>query len=168
MNEILRKKKIWWQSSENSLEVKRICLKVLDFKEFTSASSSEISSTITLLSTLEADGMKENLFNKNLALPYEKSTFIESVFEPLNLKGKDFYSTPIQSAPDKKELSRSETKIEKHNTTNWNDLTKFYLKNDVLLFTKILKAYIYIHMNLPILLIRFICIAPLLLLGRGV
>ena len=86
--------------------------------------------------------MEDDLFKRKLAYPYEKGKNIESFYKPLKLGREDYFSTLKQSYPDFEEKIRTQAITRKNRRTNFNELTMFYLKNDVLLLTGIFQKYI--------------------------
>ena len=85
--------------------------------------------------SLDANGMEDVLFKPKLAYPYEKGNNIESYYKPLKLGREDYFSTLKQSYPDFEEIIRTQAIIVKNKINNLKELTKLYLKNDVLLLT---------------------------------
>ena len=57
--------------------------RVLDFCRRLDASSDKTTSTLTFLPSLDANQTDYELFEKNLAFPYEKCGFSETCYEPL-------------------------------------------------------------------------------------
>ena len=68
------------------------CLKSLDSWRFVDDSSDKLS-TLTSFPTLDPNGIKDDLFKRNLAYPFEKGQTIESSYEPLKLGREDYFST---------------------------------------------------------------------------
>ena len=67
--------------------------------------------------------------------PVWKNTFFQPFREPLNLEKNDFFSNIKQSTPIDEESTRTETICEKLKMINREELTKMYLKDDVLIST---------------------------------
>ena len=78
------------------------CLKSGDLNRLLSASFCDLSSTLTVFTTLDANGMKSDLFKK-IGLPMEGKYIYWIVLEPINKEEKDFHSTPKQFSPSNKE-----------------------------------------------------------------
>ena len=64
------------------------------------SSLDKVSTTLTFLTSLDAIGMENELFEKKLAYPYEEGQTIESFNEPLQLGREDYFSTLKQPHPD--------------------------------------------------------------------
>ena len=80
-------------SSEKIKSVKTQILKILDFHRFLDATSEKLSYTLTFFLSLDANGMEDGLFKRKKAYPYEKHQSIDSFYEPLKLRKKDYFST---------------------------------------------------------------------------
>ena len=130
------------KSSENYISVKIGCLKFLDSYRFLDASLDKLSQTLTSFPSLDKICMKDDLFKRKLAYPYEKGDNIESYHKPLKLGRDDYFSTLKQSYPDFEEIIRTQAIIVKNEIPNLKELTMLYLKNDVLLLTDIFQNYI--------------------------
>ena len=131
------------KSSENFKSVRIGCLKFWDSYGFLDASLDKLSTTLKSFPSLDANGMKDDLFKRKLAYPYEKGKTIESYYKPLKLGREDYFSTLKQSYPDFEEIIRTQATIVKNKITNLKELTMLYLKNDVLFITDIF-GYLYI------------------------
>ena len=99
----------------------------------------EWSSTITLLHFPPIIGTKDNLI-KIIRPCNEKFTSIDHHFELPKTERIDFYSTIQQSNPNKTEVLRTDTVIEKKININ-SKVTMFYLRNDALLLTGIITIF---------------------------
>ena len=130
------------KSSENYKSVKIGCLKFLDSYRFLDASLDKLSLTLKSFTSLDKNGMEDDLFKRKLAYPYEKGKNIESYYKPLKLCRDDYFSTLKQSYPDFEEIIRTQAIIVKNRITTLEELTMLYLKNDVLLLTDIFQNYI--------------------------
>ena len=86
--------------------------------------------------------MEDDLFKRKLAYPYEKSKTIESFYKSLKLGKEDYFSTLKESYPEFEEIIRTQAVIMKNKITNLKELTKLYLKIDVLILTDIFQSYI--------------------------
>ena len=73
------------KSSENYRSVKTGCLKFLARYSFLDASLEKLPTTLKSFPSLDANGMKDDLFKQKLAYPYEKGKTIESIYKPLKL-----------------------------------------------------------------------------------
>ena len=130
------------KSSENHLSVEIGCLKFLDSYRFLDASLDNLSLTLTSFTSLDKNGMEDDLFKRKIAYPYEKGNNIESFYKPLKLGREDYFSTLKQTCPDFEGIIRTQAFIIKNKITTLKELTLLYLKNDVLLFTDIIQNYI--------------------------
>ena len=114
----------------------------MDSRGFLDASLDNLSATLVSFPSLDANGMEDDLFKRKFAYPYEKGKTIESFYKPLNLGRDDYFSTLKQSYPDFAEKIRTQAIVIKYKITNLKELTKLYLKKDVLLLTDIFQNYI--------------------------
>ena len=101
------------KSSEIYISVKVGCLKFLDSYRFLDASLDKLSTTLKFFPSLDANGMKDDLFKPRLAYPYEKGKTYESYYKPLKLGREDYFSTLKQSYPDFEEIIRTQASIVK-------------------------------------------------------
>ena len=60
------------KSSEKKLSYKKGCLKFLDSYRFLDASLDKLSTALKFFPSLDANGMKDDLFKRKLAYPYVK------------------------------------------------------------------------------------------------
>ena len=74
------------KSSEIYMSVKIGCLKFLDSYRFLDASLDKLFTTLKPLPSLDANGMKDDLFIRKVAYPYEKGKTIRSFYKPLKLE----------------------------------------------------------------------------------
>ena len=102
----------------------------------------KLSPTLKSFSSLDKNGVEDDLFKRKLAYPYEKGETIQSYYKPWKLCGEDYFSTLKQSYPDFEEKIRTQAIIVRNKITNLKELTIIYLKNDVLLITDIFRNYI--------------------------
>ena len=107
-------------------------MKFLVSYRFLNANLDERVSRLSLFPTLDENEKDDDLFIKS-AYPFEKLKSFESFGKKLNLKTKHFGLTLKESIPCDKEQWRLKTIFEGYNFTNGKELTKLYLKNDVLL-----------------------------------
>ena len=114
----------------------------MDSYRFLDASLEKSSTTLKAFPSLDANGMKDDLFKRKLAYPYEKGKTIESSYKPLKLSREDYFSTLKQSYPDFEEILRTQTIIIKSKITNLIELTMLFLKIDMLILTDIFQNYI--------------------------
>ena len=138
----IKKEDIIANSSENYISVKMGCLKFLDTYRFLDASLYKLPTTSKSFPSLDANGTEDELFKRKLAYPYEKGKTIESFYKPLKLGREDYFSTLKQSYPDFEAIIGTQALNIKNRTTNLKELTKLYLKNDVLLLTDFFQNYI--------------------------
>ena len=73
----------------------------------------KLSTTVKSSSSLDANGMEDDLFKRKTAYPYEKGKTIESFYKPLKLGREDYFSTLKQSYPDFEEIIRTQAIIVK-------------------------------------------------------
>ena len=92
-NNRIKEKDIIAKSSENYISVKIGCLKFLESYRFLDASLDKLSTTLKFFPSLDANGMKDDLFKRKLAYPYEKVKTIESFYRPLKLVREDYFPT---------------------------------------------------------------------------
>ena len=85
------------KSSENYISVKIGCLKIFDSYRFLDASWDKVPTTLKSFPSLDANRMKDDLFKRNLAYPYEKGKSIESVYKSLKLGTEGNFSNLTQS-----------------------------------------------------------------------
>ena len=78
-------------SSENYTSEEKGCLKFLDSFQVLDADMNKLSKLLTYFLTLDANGIKDELFRKKVAHQYEKFQIIESSYEPINIAINDFY-----------------------------------------------------------------------------
>ena len=128
----------------------------MDSYRFLDASLDKLSTTLYSLPFLDAKGLEDDLFKRQLAHPYEKSKNIESFNKPLKLGKEDHFSTLKQSCPDIEETNRAQTIIIKNKITNLKELTMLYLKNYVLLLTEFFQNYNHTGKKKPMVLIHYI------------
>ena len=133
----IKEEEIIAKSSEHYIYVKTGCLKYLDSYRFSDASLDKNSTTLKFFSSLDANGMEDDLFKRKLAYPYEKGNTIQSFYKPLKLGKEDNFYTLEQSYPDFVEVIRTESILIKNKITNIKEITMFYLENDVSLLTDI-------------------------------
>ena len=94
--------------SEIFKSVKIGCLKFLDSYRFLDPSLDKISRTLKSFPFLDATGLKDDLFKRKLAYPYEKGKTIESFYKPLKLGREEYFSFLERSYPDFEELLRTQ------------------------------------------------------------
>ena len=91
---------------------------------------------------------KWKYLTKKLAYPYEHFNSIEDYKKPVdNLENKNFFSKLKNKCPDDEEIQRTMDIIKRFNFKNGEEITKIYLKSDVLLlacvFEKFIKVSVY-------------------------
>ena len=129
------------------------------------AGPDDFSTTVTPFLTLDANGMEDGPFEMKVAYPYAKSQIFQSLFEPLNLQKRRFFSTLKQSFPDDEEKLGTKTIGQKHNITNGKDLKMIYLRT-MYYYLHIFCKIVSIHVNMHLVLIHFIFIAHLVSNGK--
>ena len=72
----------------------------MDSYRFLDASLDKLFTTLKFFPSLDANGMKDYLFKRKLAYPYEKGKTNESFYKPLKLGREDYFSTLKQSYPE--------------------------------------------------------------------
>ena len=86
--------------------------------------------------------MKNELFENKFAYTNEQLQTIESFYEPLNPKKKNFHSTSEPSYPVDEQIKSTKGIAEIYKITCGKELTIFYLKNSVLLLTDSIQIFI--------------------------
>ena len=80
---------------------------------------------------------------KKLAYPYDFFNCVEDCQKPAdNLKKEDFFSKLKNDHPSDEEIERTKKIIEKFNIKNGEEITRLYLKKDVLLLTCVFEIFI--------------------------
>ena len=91
---------------------------------------------------------KWKFLTKKLAYPYEYFNSIDDYQKPVNnLKEKDFFSKLKNKCPDDEEIERTMNIINKFNIKKREELTKIYLKSDVLLLACVFEKCIKVSVN---------------------
>ena len=91
---------------------------------------------------------KWKYLTKKLAYPYEFFNFIEEYQKPVdNFKKEDFFSKLKNDCPDDEEIERTKEIIKTFNIRNGEELTKIYLKSDVLLLACVFEKFIKVSVN---------------------
>ena len=86
--------------------------------------------------------------NKKLAYPYEYFKSLKDYDTPINnLSKEDYFSKLKNGYPDDEEIERTDKIIETFNIKNGKELTKLYLKSDVILLTDIFEKFINVSIN---------------------
>ena len=114
----------------------------MDSFRFLDAIWDKLSRKLKFFPSLDANGIEGDSFNRKLAYPYENGRTIESVYKPLKLGREDYFSTSKQSYLDFEEMIRTQANIIENKTTNLQELTMLYLKNDLLILTDFSQIYI--------------------------
>ena len=84
-----------------------------------------------------------NILNKKLAYPYEYFNKIEDYQKPVaNLKKEDFFSKLKNECPDDSEIERTKQTIKFFNIKNGEELTRLYMKTDIILLTDVFEKFI--------------------------
>ena len=96
------------KSSENYISVKIRCLKFVNSYRFLDAKLDKLSTSLKTFPSLDANGMKDDLFKRKLASSYEKGKTIDSFYKPLKLSTEDYFSTLKQSYPDFEEIIKAQ------------------------------------------------------------
>ena len=136
------------KTNEEYIVVKYGCIRFVDSYRFLSESLDE------LVKNLDENDLKFlkkkfpdkwQFLNKILAYPYEYFNSIEDYQKPVDiLKKEDFFSNLKKDYPDDEEIERTKQIIKLFNIKSGKELTKLYLKSDVILlaniFEKIVKA----------------------------
>ena len=85
---------------------------------------------------------KWQLLIKKLAYPYEYFNSIEDYQQPVdNLKKDDFFSRLKNDYPDDKEIERTKLIIKLFNIKSGKELTKLYLKSDVIFLADVFEKF---------------------------
>ena len=83
---------------------------------------------------------KWQFLNKKLAYPYEYFNDIEDYKKPVdNLKKENFYTKLKNKCPDDDEIERTKASIKVFEIKNGGELTRRYLKSEVILLADVLK-----------------------------
>ena len=91
---------------------------------------------------------KWKYLTKKLAYPYEYFNCTDDYHKPVdNLEKKDFFSKLKNKCPDDEEIQRTMDIIKRFKIKNGKELTKIYLKSDVLLLACVFEKYIKISIN---------------------
>ena len=91
---------------------------------------------------------KWKFLTKKLAYPYEYFNNIDDYQKPVNeLKKEHFFSKLKNKCPDDEEIQRTMVIIERFNIKNGEELTKIYLKSDVLLLACVFEKFIKVSVN---------------------
>ena len=86
---------------------------------------------------------KWQLLNKKLAYPYEYFNSIEDYQKPVdNLKKDDFFTRLKNDYPDDKEIERTKLIIKLFNKKIGKELTKLYLKSDVIFLADVFEKFV--------------------------
>ena len=134
------------KTNEEYIAVKYGCIRFIDSYCFLSESLEE------LLKNLDEDDfkilkkefpVKWQYLNINLAFPYEYFNSIEDYQKPVdNIKKEDFFSELKLDYPDGEEIERTKQIIELFNIKNGKELTKLYLKSDVILLSDVFQKFV--------------------------
>ena len=85
----------------------------MDSYRLLDASLDNLSLTLTSFPSLDENGMKDDLFKRKRAYPYEKGKTFDSYYKPLKLGTEDYFSTLKQSYPNFEEIIRTQAIITK-------------------------------------------------------
>ena len=90
---------------------------------------------------MKLEGMSDDLFKKKLAYPYEYLN-LDNFQEPLNLTKEDYWSTLTQSYPSDDDIKRTQELIDKNKSEDGRELTRLYLKMDVLQLADVFENFV--------------------------
>ena len=86
---------------------------------------------------------KWHYLNKELAYPYEYFISIDDYKKPVdNIKKGDFFSKLKNKCPDYTGIERTKKFIEVFDIKNGEELTKLYLKSDVILLAGVFENFV--------------------------
>ena len=130
---------------ENYVSVEVGCLRFLDSYRFLNSSLDKLiksmQSSANSFPIMDENGFTDELFKKTLAYPYEY-LYLSNIPEPFNLSPEDFWSTLKQTTPSLEEINRTQEIIKKYDLKNGQELTKLYLKMDVLQLTDVFENFV--------------------------
>ena len=91
---------------------------------------------------------KWKYLTKKLAYPYEFFNSIDDYQKPVNnIKKEHFFSELKNGYPDDEEIQRTKNIIKRFSIKNGEELTKIYLKSDVLLLACVFEKFIKVSVN---------------------
>ena len=132
--------------NEDYFVVKYGCIRFIDSYRFLSESLDK------LVQNLDVDDFiilkkefpdKWQSFNKKLAYPYENFNHIDDYKKPVNILEKEnFFSKLKNGYPDDSERERTKEIIERFDIKNGEELTKLYLKSDVILSADVFEKFV--------------------------
>ena len=133
--------KIIPKSMENYVSIQVGCLRFLDSYRFLSSSLDKLVKSLDSFPIMDENGLKDKLFKKKLAYPYEYLN-LDNFQEPLNLTKEDYWSTLTQSYPSDDDIKRTQELIYKIKIKNGRELTMLYLKMDVLQLADVFENFV--------------------------
>ena len=137
--------KIIPKSMESYVSVEVGCLRFLDSYRFLNSSLDKLiksmQSSANSFPIMDENGFTDELFKKTLAYPYEYLN-LSNIPEPFNLSPEDFWSILKQTTPSLEEINRTQEIIKKYDLKNGQELTKLYLKMDVLQLTDVFENFV--------------------------
>ena len=102
------------KSSKNYRSVEMRCLKVLDFYRFLDANSDKLSKILNSISSVDANGMEDEISKNKFAYRYDKGQAIESFCERPKLSREDYLTTSRQAEPDFHEMISAQAIVVKN------------------------------------------------------
>ena len=146
----LKKNKVKYKTipkpNEEYIVVKYGCMRIYDSYRFLSESLDKI------VKNLDEDGFRilkkefpDNwqFFDEKLAYLYEYFNNIEDYQKPVdNYKKEDFFSNLKNAYPDDEEIERTKQNIKLFNKKSGKELTKLYLKSDVVFLADVFENFV--------------------------
>ena len=127
----MQREDITSKSSENCMSGKLGCLCFLDFFELLNAGLDESSTSKTSFPTLDANGMRDELFQKHYPSQMKSSNVLNRFMNHKSLKQEHFFSNLKQSYGHDRKKNKEKPICETFKTINGKELIVLYLKDDV-------------------------------------